>query len=126
MEMWFTRPRLHMRNCACNYVSVSESLLGRYDEVGDLFRVLASPVRVAIVDLLAEREYLVHQLVAATGLAQPLVSQHLRVLRDARLVRRVRRGREMAYALRDAHVAHIVREAITHVKEEGHDGDDGN
>jgi DNA-binding transcriptional ArsR family regulator len=90
----------------------------RYEDVGALFRVLASPIRVAIVDLLADRERLVHQLVAATGLAQPLVSQHLRVLRDARLVRRVRRGREMVYALCDAHVAHIVRDAIAHVKEE--------
>ena len=93
--------------------------MGRYEDVGDLFRVLASPVRVAIVDLLADHERLVHQLVEATGLAQPLVSQHLRVLRDARLVRRIRRGREIAYALRDAHVAHIVRDAMAHVREEG-------
>jgi len=98
-------------------VLVNEPLLGRYEEVGDLFRVLASPVRVAIVDLLADQECLVHQLVEATGVAQPLVSQHLRVLRDARLVRRVRRGREMTYALRVAHVAHIVRDAIAHTKE---------
>jgi ArsR family transcriptional regulator, zinc-responsive transcriptional repressor len=99
-------------------VGVNESPLDRYDVVVDLFRVLASPVRVAIVDLLADQERLVHQLVEATGLTQPLVSQHLRVLRDARLVRRVRRGREMSYALRDAHVAHIVRDAIEHTKEE--------
>jgi ArsR family transcriptional regulator, zinc-responsive transcriptional repressor len=98
---------------------VSESPLDRYEEVADLFRVLASPVRVAIVDLLADREHLVNQLVEATGLAQPLVSQHLRVLRDQRLVRRVRRGREMAYTLRDTHVAHIVRDAIAHAKEKG-------
>jgi DNA-binding transcriptional ArsR family regulator len=97
---------------------VSDAPPGRYEEVGALFRVLASPVRVAIVDLLADQECLVHELVAATGLAQPLVSQHLRVLRDARLVRRVRRGREMVYTLGDAHVAHIVRDAIAHVREE--------
>lgn len=96
---------------------MSAAPLDRYEEVGALFRVLASPVRVAIVDLLAGREHLVHQLVAATGLAQPLVSQHLRVLRDARLVRRVRRGRQIAYALCDAHVAHIVRDAVAHAAE---------
>ena len=97
---------------------MSESPLDRYEAVGDLFRVLASPVRVAIVDLLADQERFVHQLTEATGLAQPLVSQHLRVLRDARLVRRVRKGREVAYALRDEHVAHIVRDAITHSGED--------
>jgi DNA-binding transcriptional ArsR family regulator len=107
-----------MQYCAWYYSSVDESPLDRYEAVGDLFRVLASPVRVAIVDLLADQERFVHQLIEATGLSQPLVSQHLRVLRDARLVRRVRKGREMAYALRDEHVAHIVRDAITH-REEG-------
>jgi DNA-binding transcriptional ArsR family regulator len=100
-------------------VSVSEPPLDRYDAAGDLFRVLASPVRVAIVDLLADQERFVHELIEATRLTQPLVSQHLRVLRDARLVQRARRGREMAYALRDEHVAHIVRDAITHSREEG-------
>lgn len=99
-------------------MSVSDAPPDRYEEVGGLFRVLASPVRVAIVDLLADQERLVHELVAATGLAQPLVSQHLKVLRDARLVRRVRRGREMVYTLGDAHVAHIVRDAIAHIREE--------
>ncbi|WP_407676950.1 ArsR family transcriptional regulator [Phytohabitans aurantiacus] len=52
---------------------MTEASLDRYDEVG-LFRVLASSVRVAIVDLLADQERLVRQLVVATGLAQPLVS----------------------------------------------------
>ncbi|GAB3536982.1 hypothetical protein GCM10027575_86430 [Phytohabitans suffuscus] len=41
-----------------------------------------------------------------------------KVLRDARLVRRVRRGREIAYTLSDARVAHIVRDAIAHIREE--------
>ncbi|GLI03590.1 hypothetical protein Pa4123_88680 [Phytohabitans aurantiacus] len=59
--------------CEYGYVSVTEASLDRYDEVG-LFRVLASSVRVAIVDLLADQERLVRQLVVATGLAQPLVS----------------------------------------------------
>lgn len=97
---------------------VSDSPLDRYGAVAQVFRVLASPVRVAIVDLLADQERFVHQLTEATGLTQPLVSQHLKVLRDARLVRRVRRGRQMAYALRDEHVAHIVRDAIAHSNED--------
>ena len=97
-----------------------------YEAAGDLFRVLASPSRLAIGDLLADGEHVVHQLTEATGLSQPLVSQHLRVLRDARLVRRVRRGREVAYALRDEHVAHIVRDALAHAREgEDHEHADG-
>ena len=99
---------------------VQDAEVVTYEAAGDLFRVLASPARLAIVDVLADGEHVVHQLTDATGLSQPLVSQHLRVLRDARLVRRVRRGREVAYALRDEHVAHIVRDALAHAREGDH------
>ncbi len=58
-----------------------------------------------------------HELVDVLGLAQPLVSQHLRVLRGARLITGRREGREIRYSLVDDHVAHIVTDAITHAKE---------
>ena len=88
--------------------------IGRYEAAGELFKALSSPVRLAIVDLLATEPRYVHQLVELTGLTQPHVSQHLRVLRHAGVVRGVRRHREIAYALRDEHVAHIVRDALAH------------
>ncbi|MFC6568732.1 ArsR/SmtB family transcription factor [Actinoplanes utahensis] len=90
-----------------------------YEAAGELFRALSSPVRLAIVDLLASEPRFVHQLVALTGLTQPHVSQQLRVLRDAGVVRGVRQSRETAYVLRDEHVAHIVRDALAHVAEDG-------
>jgi ArsR family transcriptional regulator, zinc-responsive transcriptional repressor len=49
--------------------------------------------------------------------SQPWVSQHLRVPRWAGLIRTSRRGREVVYELADAHVAHIVRDAVTHASE---------
>ena len=88
--------------------------IDRYGAAGELFKALSSPVRLAIVDLLAAEPRHVHQLVELTGLTQPHVSQHLRVLRHAGVVRGVRRSREIAYALRDEHVAHIVRDALAH------------
>ena len=91
--------------------------IDRYEAAGELFKALASPVRLAIVDLLAGRPRYVHQLVELTGLTQPHVSQHLRILRHAGVVRGVRRHREIAYALRDDHVAHIVRDALAHAEE---------
>lgn len=88
-----------------------------YAEAGELFRALASPVRVALVAELAEQERCVHELVESLGLPQPLISQHLRVLRGADLVEGVRRGREVAYRLTDEHVAHIVQDAVHHAQE---------
>jgi ArsR family transcriptional regulator, zinc-responsive transcriptional repressor len=92
--------------------------IGRYEAAGELFKALSSPVRLAIVDLLATEPRYVHQLVELTGLTQPHVSQHLKVLRHAGLVRGVRRRQQIAYALRDEHVARIVRDALAHSAED--------
>lgn len=88
-----------------------------YEAAGELLRALAAPIRVAIVTELAGSQRCVHELVDALGVTQPLVSQHLRVLRGAGVVRGSRRGREIAYALVDEHIAHIVADAISHAGE---------
>lgn len=88
-----------------------------YDAAGDLLRALAAPIRIAIVTELAAGHRCVHELVDKLGAPQPLVSQHLRVLRGAGVVRGSRRGREIAYSLVDEHIAHIVTDAITHARE---------
>ena len=88
-----------------------------YEGAGELLRALSAPIRVAIVAELGDGERCVHELVEKLGAAQPLVSQHLRVLRGAGVVRGSRRGREIAYALTDEHIAHIVRDAVLHSRE---------
>jgi len=88
-----------------------------YEAAGELLRALAAPLRIGIVTQLAAGPRCVHELVDALGAPQPLVSQHLRVLRGAGVVRGARRGREIAYSLLDEHVAHIVADAVTHAKE---------
>jgi DNA-binding transcriptional ArsR family regulator len=88
-----------------------------YEAAGELLKVLAAPARLAIVVQLAERPRYVHELVEQLEMSQPLVSQHLRVLRGARLVGVERQGREAVYTLIDQHVAHIVADAVNHAKE---------
>lgn len=51
-----------------------------------LLKVLAEPLRLRIVELLATEELCVCHLTEELGVAQPLVSHHLRILRDAELV----------------------------------------
>ncbi|AEV82331.1 ArsR family transcriptional regulator [Actinoplanes sp. SE50] len=90
---------------------------GSYEAAGALLRALSAPIRIAIVVRLGGGACCVHDLVAELGAAQPLISQHLRVLRGAGVVRGVRRGREIAYSLVDDHVAHIVADAVSHARE---------
>ncbi|MEV6897533.1 metalloregulator ArsR/SmtB family transcription factor [Amycolatopsis sp. NPDC051372] len=86
-------------------------------DAGDLLRALAAPVRIAIVLQLREADRCVHELVDALDVAQPLISQHLRVLKTAGVVQGERRGREVVYRLVDDHLAHIVVDAVAHVQE---------
>jgi len=89
----------------------------------ELLKALASPVRLAVVVELGEGPRCVHELQEAfrsdgREVSQPLLSQHLKVLRQAGLVTATRRATEISYRLVDDHVGHIVNDAIRHSEEE--------
>ena len=86
---------------------------------GDLLRALSAPLRIAIVLQLRDGPRCVHDLVDALGVTQPLVSQHLRVLKSSGVVSASRQGREMRYELLDGHLLSIVDAAVDHAREGG-------
>jgi ArsR family transcriptional regulator len=88
------------------------------DSAGELLRALAAPVRIAIVLQLHESSRCVHELVDALAVPQPLVSQHLRILKAAGVVAGERSGREVHYRLVDHHLCEIVLAAVAHSAEE--------
>ncbi len=94
-----------------------EGVTAADERTARLLKSLAHPARVAIVRRLAEEPRCVHELVGELGLDQPLVSQHLRVLRSAGVLSGERHGREIVYSLVDHHVAHIVADAVVHSAE---------
>ena len=65
----------------------------------DAFNAVAEPRRRQILDLLADGERPVNDLVRETGLAQPQVSKHLRVLREVGVVAVREQGRQRVYRL---------------------------
>ena len=65
----------------------------------DAFNAVAEPRRRQILDVLAVGERPVNDLVLQLGLAQPVVSKHLRVLRDVGLVSVRDEGRQRVYRL---------------------------
>ncbi len=75
------------------------SVAGR-DQLAAQFKALADPTRVAIVNSLsAADEVCVCNLTATFGLAQPTISHHLKILREAGLVESSRRGTWAYYRL---------------------------
>ena len=91
--------------------------LSPYLDVARLFGALANPTRCAIVERLTVEPRFVGELSQELGLSQPLVSQHLKVLREAHLVEGFRDGRVTRYRLIDEHVAHVFLDAHQHTKE---------
>ena len=71
------------------------------------FEVLAEPTRRRILDLLLERPRLVGELTDQLELTQPGTSKHLRVLREAGLVRARQDGQRRWYELRPDPLAEI-------------------
>ena len=86
-------------------------------KAAQLFKVLGSQSRLELLHLIGREPRTVGALVEVTGLSQPLVSQHLRNLRQAGLVASSRSGKEITYELADMHVSHVIADALAHVRE---------
>jgi DNA-binding transcriptional ArsR family regulator len=77
----------------------------------DLFRALAHPTRIRILERLAHGERAVQALQDALDLDQPIVSQHLAALRAKNIVSVRREGSQAFYSHRSPLVAELLRVA---------------
>src|SRR5579863_138213 len=88
--------------------------------LGRLFRALADPTRLRLLNLMAEREICVCYFVEILKIGQPKISRHLGYLRKAGIVASRREGKWMHYRLtipNDEVAARILREALRHLRE---------
>ncbi len=90
---------------------------GALEHAAEVFKALSTTSRLRILLTLTARSASVSEIVDETGLSQPLVSQHLKLLRGLHLVTVERVGREAIYSLADDHVSHVIIDALAHVEE---------
>lgn len=82
-----------------------------------LFKALADPTRVRLIAaLVTHAELCVNDLTALLNMEQSAVSHQLRTLREWRLVRRRRLGRQIYYSLDDEHVRDLLLRSLEHVR----------
>ncbi len=79
------------------------------EELARQLQTLGDPTRLQILSALELVCVPVSAVVEATGLPQPTVSHHLRILADRGLVRGARHGARIYYCLEDARVMDCVR-----------------
>jgi ArsR family transcriptional regulator len=85
-----------------------------------LFRALADPTRLRLLNLIADQEICVCYFVEILRLSQPKISRHLAYLRKAGLVASRRDGKWMHYRLtvpKDEVAAGILRTTLRHLRE---------
>lgn len=85
-----------------------------------LFRALADPTRLRLLNLIADKEICVCYFVGVLGMSQPKISRHLAYLRRAGIVAARRQGRWMHYRLlvpSDQAAAAILGETLAHLRE---------
>ncbi|MBP0954202.1 MAG: helix-turn-helix transcriptional regulator [Oscillospiraceae bacterium] len=92
----------------------SEDIL--YD-LAELYKVFGDSTRVRILCALLEAEMCVNDMAQMLGLSQTAVSHQLRVLKNNKLVRFRKEGKNVYYALSDDHVRSIIEIGMEHVTE---------
>jgi ArsR family transcriptional regulator, lead/cadmium/zinc/bismuth-responsive transcriptional repressor len=84
--------------------------------LADLFSALSDPTRLRIISVLLESELNVGDIATQLTMTESAVSHQLRGLRQLRLVRSRKNGRQVYYALDDDHVAKLYRLGLDHVE----------
>ena len=87
-------------------------------ELSELFKVFGDSTRIRILYALYEEEISVCDLAEVLNLSQSAVSHQLKNLKNARLVKARREGKQIFYSLSDTHVATIIAVGREHIEEE--------
>lgn len=99
---------------------MSNNILNALDEenairMAELFASLSDPSRVRILSILMKGEANVGDLVEAVGLSKSAVSHQLRSLRDKRVIRTRKVGRQVFVCLDDEHIAELFQRGLDHI-----------
>lgn len=86
-------------------------------DLAELFKVFGDTTRAKILSCLEVKDLYVGELAEILNMSISAVSHHLRVLRNAKLVKGVKEGKEVKYSLDDNHVMMIIECGMSHLKE---------
>ena len=89
----------------------------RMDELAELFKVFGDTTRLRILYVLFVSEMCVCDIAERLSMTQSAISHQLRVLKQARLVRSRREGKQSYYFLADDHVRTILGQGMDHISE---------
>lgn len=86
-------------------------------DLAELFKVFGDSTRIKIIWALFEEEMCVCDIACLLNMTQSAISHQLRVLKQARLVKPRREGKNMYYSLDDQHIEEIFNQGLSHINE---------
>lgn len=87
-------------------------------ELAQTFEALADPTRLRVVSALSHAELCVNDLATLLGMNQSTISHQLRLMRQSRLVKSRKAGREVYYTLDDEHIHDLFHRGLEHLEHE--------
>ncbi|MCI5675469.1 MAG: metalloregulator ArsR/SmtB family transcription factor [Ezakiella sp.] len=85
------------------------------ENLADLFKAMGEKSRIKILEVLIDGDSCVKEISELTGLSQSLVSHHMNILKNARVVLQKRRGKNVYYELEDEHVRNLYLQGRDHI-----------
>ena len=104
-----------------NHEKIKEKLLNSIEfnqtveDASKIFSLLGEANRMKIILALMEGELCVYHICEITGAKQSATSQHLRKLKDNRIVKSRKEANQVLYSIADHHVATIIKNTIEHL-----------
>ena len=88
--------------------------------LSEVFKVFGDNTRIRILWALFDTELCVYDISDKVGMSQSAVSHQLRILKNAKLVKSRRDGKQTFYSLDDDHVKTIIEQVLIHAEEDRH------
>lgn len=87
------------------------------DRLTEVFKVFGDGTRLRILWTLFDKELCVFDISEAINMSQSAISHQLRILRQSKIVKARRDGKNTFYSLDDEHVKRIIEQVLVHISE---------
>lgn len=101
-----------------NEVKLEEPNNEEIESLSNMFKLFADNTRLRIICSILNTELCVCDLCELLELNQSTVSHQLQILRNAKLVKYRREGKQIYYSLQDEHIEQIISTSLAHILEE--------
>lgn len=101
-----------------NYIDNEMPSIEKLYDLAELFKIFGDSTRIRILFVLFEHEVNVTDLSEALEMNQSAISHQLKILKQSKLIKSRRDGKQIFYSLADDHVATIIKMGVEHIEEE--------